>query len=54
MCTFGQRVGRATCPKEECFVRPPRVRLRVVPTTLIKEVRVMTAVIMVKGDFVVE
>ena len=28
----GWRVGRATCPKEECFVRPPHVRLGVVPT----------------------
>ena len=35
-------------------MRSPRVRLGVVPTTLIKEVRVMKAVIMVKGDFIVE
>ena len=32
LCTSGQRVGRATRPMEECFVRLPRVRLGVVPT----------------------
>ena len=32
LCTSGQRVGCATCPMEECFVRLSRVRLGVVPT----------------------
>ena len=36
MCQFmwssGQEVGRAMCPTEECLVRPPRIRLGVVPT----------------------
>lgn len=44
MWSPGQRVGCATCPTEECLVRPPRVRLGDGPYTLVNYSLVKDAV----------